>query len=201
MTATDEFLCRPLQRNATLKHPKHRYLHFGFNKPTLSYQYTHTRPLVYDPHVPCDVARQSGGSTQIPSLTGSEPKAIETEAIEPKTSSPEELSLTGILGQIRIKYRKDLCETTGKILSSTIWMNLEKLVLRCPTSSHRCIPIMARRKALQTRILKMESYEKCRLHHGIYRVEGLRIISNTNCFGETCCNDTGEGSKCKAYSS
>ena len=24
------------------------------------------------------------------------------------------------------------------------------------------------------------------------RVEGLQIISNTNCFGETCCNDTGE---------
>ena len=39
-------------------------------------------------------------------------------------------------------------------------VNLEKLVLRCRTSSHRCIPIMTKRKALQTRILKMENCEK-----------------------------------------
>ena len=54
-----------------------------------------------------------------------------------KTSSPEELSLTGILGQIRIKFMKELRE----ILLQKIWMNLEKLVQPRLTSSHRCTPI------------------------------------------------------------
>ena len=84
-----------------------------------------------------------------------------------KTSSPEELSLTRILGQIRIKYRKDLWE----ILLLKMWMNLQKLVQRRPISSHRCVPIMTQRRALQTRILKMENYEKCWLHHCICEVE------------------------------
>ena len=44
-----------------------------------------------------------------------------------------------------------------------MWMNLEKLVQRRPTSSHKCIPNTTQRRALQTRILKMENYEKCRL--------------------------------------
>ena len=35
--------------------------------PTISP--THTRPLVLGPYLPCEVPRQSGGSTQIPSLT------------------------------------------------------------------------------------------------------------------------------------
>ena len=47
-----------------------------------------------------------------------------------KTSSPDELSLTGILGQIRIKYRKDLRELSTNILSPKIWRNFEKLVPR-----------------------------------------------------------------------
>ena len=38
-------------------------------------------------------------------------------------------------------------------------MNLEKLVQRRPTSSHRRIAIMTQRKALQTLILKMENCE------------------------------------------
>ena len=33
------------------------------------------------------------------------------------------------------------------------------------------------------------------------RPRGLKITTNTNCTGETCCNDIGERSKCKAYSS
>ena len=54
-----------------------------------------------------------------------------------------------------------------------MWLNLEKFVPRCPTSSHRCIPIMTQRKALQTRILKMENYEKCWCHHCTCRIEGI----------------------------
>ena len=52
-----------------------------------------------------------------------------------------------------------------------MWMNLEKSMQRRRTSIHRCIPIMTQRRALQTRILKTENYEKCWLHHCICKVE------------------------------
>ena len=49
---------------------------------------------------------------------------------------------------------------TGKICEKSLPKSyLEKLVQRHPTSSHKCIPIMTQRKALQTRILMMENYE------------------------------------------
>ena len=62
-----------------------------------------TRSLVLDPYLPCDVPRQSGGSTQIPCLTGYEPKSgefkdIETEAIEPEDLEPRRLELGRNLG-------------------------------------------------------------------------------------------------------
>ena len=50
--------------------------------PTISP--TNTRPWAHDPYLPCEVPRQSGGSTQIPSPTGYEPKVIEPKAIEPR---------------------------------------------------------------------------------------------------------------------
>ena len=133
---------------------------------------SHPSPLVHYPYLPCDVPWQSGRSTQIPSLTSYERKSVEnkafdTEAIEPTSSSPEELSLTGILGHIRVKDKKDLRET----LLLKIWTYLEKFVQRYPASSHRCIPIMTQRRALQTRILKMENNEKCWLHHCLCTVE------------------------------
>ena len=64
---------------------------------------THTRSMVLDPHLPCDVPRQSGGSTRIPSLTGYEPKPvefkdIETEAIEPEDFEPRRIELDRNLG-------------------------------------------------------------------------------------------------------
>ena len=52
--------------------------------------------MVLDPYLPCDVPRQSGGATQIPSLTGHGPKTVETKVIETE----------GILAQFRIKYVK-----------------------------------------------------------------------------------------------
>ena len=75
---------------------------------------THTRSLVHDPYLSCDVPRQSGRSTQIPSLTGYEPKAIETEAIETEAIEPEDLGPRRIeldrnLGTyIRTKHTKEL---------------------------------------------------------------------------------------------
>ena len=81
-----------------------------------------------------------------------------TQLLSP--SSREKLSLTWILGQIRIKYRKDL----------KVWMNLEKSVQRRPTSSRRCIPITTQRrhcrfKSWRWRISKNASFttEKCRV--------------------------------------
>ena len=121
--------------------------------PTLSH--SHPSPLAHDPYLLCEDPRLSGGSTQIPSLTGYEPKVIEPEHFEPR----------------RIELDRKSSEKTTKILSPKTWMNLEKLVQRCPTSSHRCIPVRTHRKALQTRILKMENYEKCWPHRCMYMDE------------------------------
>ena len=59
---------------------------------------THTRSSVHDTYLPCEVRRQSGGSAQIPSLTGYEPKAIGTEAIEPEDLEPRRIELDRNLG-------------------------------------------------------------------------------------------------------
>ena len=59
--------------------------------------------MILDPYIPCDVPRQSGGPTQIPSLTGYEQKsfeikAIDTEAIEPEDLEPRRIELDRNLG-------------------------------------------------------------------------------------------------------
>ena len=59
--------------------------------------------MALDPYLPCDVSRQSGGSTQIPFLTGYEPKSVEnkafdTEAIEPEDLDPRRIELDRNLG-------------------------------------------------------------------------------------------------------
>ena len=59
--------------------------------------------MILDPRKPCDVPRQSGGSAQIPSLTGDEPKSVEnkafdTVAIEPEDLEPRRIELDRNLG-------------------------------------------------------------------------------------------------------
>ena len=59
--------------------------------------------MILDPFIPCDVRRQSGGSTQVPSPTGYEPKSVEikafdTEAIEPEDLEPSRIELDRNLG-------------------------------------------------------------------------------------------------------
>ena len=130
---------------------------------------THTRSLVHDPYLPCDVPRKSGGPTQIPSLTGYEPKsfeikAIETEAIEPEDLEPRRIELDRNFGTDPYQIHERFVRSS---LAEEIWRELKKLVTMCLTSSHRCIPNTIRRKALQTRILKMENCETCWLHHCI----------------------------------
>ena len=90
---------------------------------------THARLLVHDPYLPCEVPRQSGGPTQIPSLAGYEPKAFETEAIEPGS-----IELDTNLGTDPCQIQERFMSNNYNILSLKIWMNLEKL---CPTSSLR----------------------------------------------------------------
>ena len=46
--------------------------------------------MILDPYIPCDVPWQSGGSTQIPSLTGYEPRSVEINAID-TSDGPEDL--------------------------------------------------------------------------------------------------------------
>ena len=71
------------------------FIHFSYLSDGLSLQ---TSPVILDPCIPCDVPRQSGGSTQIPSLTGHEPKSVEfknidTEGIEPEDLEPRRIEL------------------------------------------------------------------------------------------------------------
>ena len=132
-----------------------------------------------------------GGSTKIPSLTGYEPKSVEIEAIETKAIGVwrprAQKSWAGtdlyqtqewIMGE---KYRKDLWE----ILLLRIWTNLEELVPRCPTSSHRCIPIMTQRRALQTRDLEDGELPKMPASPLYMQSrEGLWILSHANLHGK-----------------
>ena len=123
----------------------------------------HTRPSVHDEYLPCDVARQSGGSTPIPSLTGYEPKLVEAEAIEPEDLESRNIELERNLGKDPYQIQERLMRSD--ILSPKIWMNFEKLVPRCPISSHRCIPIMTQRRALRNRILKLVGTEHPHTSH------------------------------------
>ena len=77
---------------------KHKFslTHFAYLSDDLPN--THTRPLVHDEYLPFDVPRQSGGSTQIPSITGYEPKLIETKAVEPEDLEPKKIELHRNLG-------------------------------------------------------------------------------------------------------
>ena len=47
--------------------------------------------MILNPYVPCDVPRQSGGSTRIPSRTGYEPRTVEFKDIETEASELEDL--------------------------------------------------------------------------------------------------------------
>ena len=90
-----------------------------------------------------------------------------------KTSSPEELSLTGILGQIRIKYRKDLWERKSpqsyRRRCGGIWKSWCREV-SCPiTDAFR----QWLTRTLQSLILKMENNEKWWLHHCICKIEEI----------------------------
>ena len=76
------------------------FIHFFYLSDGLTFTNKHCES---QPTKPCDGPRQSGGSTQIPSLTGYEPKSVEfkdidTEAIEPEDLEPIKIELDRDLG-------------------------------------------------------------------------------------------------------
>ena len=150
--------------------------------PTISP--THTRPSVHEPDLPREVPRQSGGSTQIPSLTGYEPNAIEAEAIEPEDPEPRRIELDRNLGTDPYQIQEIFSRNNFQYPITEDMDEFGKVGAEMSHISHRCIPIMTQRKALQTRILNMENYEKCWLHHCLCKVERTVIISNANCIGK-----------------
>ena len=82
---------------------------------------------------------------------------------------------------ISVSNPRKICEKFSYWRYRGIW---KKLVLMCLTSSHRCIPNSIRRKALQTRTLKMENYEKCWLHHCLLRIE--KTMNLLECQSHRC---------------
>ena len=115
-------------------------------------------------------------------------------------------NLTGILGQIRIKNQKEYLGMTIEIPSQKIRRKTGNFLM----SQRTLLPIKEytqttiQLKALQTRILKMENYEKFWSHHCVFiwaRRE-LWFFSKTHSFRETRSkNNTEEMGKCKSYSS
>ena len=90
---------------------------------------------MHDPYIPCDVPRQSGGSTQIPPLTSYEPKsveikAIETKAIEPENLEPKRIELDKNLGtdpyQLQGRFMRrsitDYMDELGKVGAETSYL-------------------------------------------------------------------------------
>ena len=121
----------------------------------------------------CEVPRQSGESTQIPSLTCYEPKTIETNSIEIELKDLElrRIELDRNLGTdpyqiqerfMRNNYQNPITEDMDEIGK----VGAETSYFQSQMHSHHDSA-----EALQTRILKMENYEKCWLHHYFCKVE------------------------------
>ena len=116
--------------------------------PTISP--THTRRSVHDEHLPCDVPRQSGGSTQIPPLTGYEPKTIETEAIEPEDLEPRRIEFDRNLGtdpyEIQERFMGDIYQNTiaedvegfGKVGADISYIQSQELSVNDSAESIDC---------------------------------------------------------------
>ena len=143
---------------------------------------SHPSPLAHDPYLPCEDPQQGGGSTQIPSLTGYEPKVIELEDLEPRRIE---------LGDNYQNPIAEHMEEFGKVGVETSHL------------SHRCIPNMTQQRALQTRIWKMENYEKCRLHRCFYGSDRkiLGLPEDRQLQGTRSSGNTEERDKCTTYSS
>ena len=132
--------------------------------PTISP--AHTGPSVHDEYLPCDVPRQSGGSTHIPSVTGYQPKLIETEAIELEDLEPRKIELGWNLGtdpyQIQERFtRKSLTEDMDEFRKVCANMSYFQSQMHFDYDSAESIADS----------VKIENYKKCWLHHCVCKVE------------------------------
>ena len=100
---------------------------------TISYTY-----LTYLPTFFSLTVRSSGNGSRNPNVHL--PQVVSPRWSN-RASSSLELSLTRIMGQIRIKYRKEFWEITNQILSQKIRRKLDNLVSTCPTSNQGYTPI------------------------------------------------------------
>ena len=127
-------------------------------------------PLLLDPYLPCDDSRRSGGSTEIPSPTGCEPKLIQSNR---PWANWAELSLTGILGS-RSTSPAHPGKHCGRWLSKSchwrsgrIWTSWCRDALQF---NQRCTPIIAYSD------LEDGDLRKCWLHRCIFTDEVKMLI-------------------------
>ena len=158
---------------------------------------SHTRPMALDPYLPCDVPRQSGGSTQISSLTGYEGKSveikvIETEVIEPEDLEPRRIELDRNLGTDPYQSEEGFMRN--------FWKSWCRNVLLPGTNAFR-LWLSGEHCRLGSSRWKTANHLECQLHRGnlmhCYMSEEqvqivlklhVKVVSGTECTGQTCCN-------------
>ena len=110
-----------------------------------------------------------------------EPPGIELNRNFGTDLQPERIELDLNVGQIRVKFRYSIFwEMTIKIFSQKIRRKLEILMLTCPSSNQGYDQTTIQLKALQTWILKTETYEKCWPHHCMCMGEEKNMVLLTN---------------------
>ena len=97
--------------------------------------------------------------SQVMSPKSSRPKSSMPKRSMLKTrnlgTDPYQIHERFVRSSLTERYMKEF----GKVCADVTWFQSQ------------CIPNTSRWKALQTRTLKMENYEECRLHHCIHRIE------------------------------
>ena len=171
--------------------PQAQVLSHRFHPLLLFFRRSHLRtsPMILDPCISCDVPRQSGGSAQIPFLTGDEPKSVEnrtfdTEAIEPEDLEPRRIELDRNLGT-------DPYQKQERFMRNCIIEDMDEFGKVGAEMSYF-------QSQMHSDYDSAESIADSDLEDGELRKKAgftaenaksrrLWIFSNTNCFGETCC--------------
>ena len=171
--------------------------------PTLSP--THTRPSVHDPYLPSEDPRQNGGSTQIPSLTGYEPKSLEKKAVEPEDLEPGRIEIDRNLGTDPYQAQERIMEESYQNPIAEDMDEIGKVGVEVPYIQSEMHSDYDSAESIADSHLEDREKRKCWLYCCIYRGEGRgdhecsRII---NSFRETgSSKKTEERSKCTTYSS
>ena len=191
--------CHP----SVMSHPL-QHLSLGASARSLSPTSLFRRPLPHSPdrwyriHIPAHI--HSGVSDPLKSAS---PSGYESQFIQADDFELRRIELDRNLGTDLHQTPEKILGDDNQILSQKIRMKPEKLVSRS-SSNHRHTPIMIQLNALQTRILKMENYEKCWLHRCMCMGEEkiMVLLTNPQLREKTRSRSDTEGrDKCKSYSS